>query len=67
MARIPVSSTPVIRGRLMGLIGSARKAVLHVHPEELTNLQKYVPELLAKMRGIESATWRLCAAADSTR
>jgi flagellar assembly protein FliH len=36
------------------LIGNARKAVLQVNPGELAMLETYVPELVAKMRTIES-------------
>jgi flagellar biosynthesis/type III secretory pathway protein FliH len=38
----------------LALIGSARKVVMHVHPEEEALLQDYLPDLLAKMRTIES-------------
>jgi flagellar biosynthesis/type III secretory pathway protein FliH len=38
----------------LGLIGSARKVVIHVHPDEEALLQEYLPDLLAKMRTIES-------------
>jgi flagellar assembly protein FliH len=36
------------------LIGTARKAVLHVNSGEFTNLENYVPELLTKVRGIDA-------------
>jgi flagellar assembly protein FliH len=37
------------------LIGSARKVVLRVHPDEMASLEKYLPDLIQKVRTIESA------------
>jgi flagellar assembly protein FliH len=38
----------------LALIGSARKVAVHVHPNEEAVLQEYLPDLLARMRTIES-------------
>jgi flagellar assembly protein FliH len=38
----------------LALIGSARKVAMHVHPDETAVLETYLPQLLAKMRTIES-------------
>ncbi len=38
------------------MIGSARSVMLLVNPAEIEMLEAYLPELLAKLRSIESAT-----------
>jgi len=35
-------------------IGTARKVILHVNPQEVAAIEKYLPDMLAKLRTIES-------------
>jgi flagellar assembly protein FliH len=41
-----------------GAPGTGRRVTLHVHPQEVDALQKYVPELLSKIRSIEDVQIR---------
>ncbi len=46
---------PAVVEETLRLAGSARKVILHVDPVEIDLLEKYLPELLAKVQSIESA------------
>jgi flagellar assembly protein FliH len=46
--------TPVLAEETLRMIGAARLVALHVSPQEMELLEAYLPDLLARLRSIES-------------